>query len=191
MVSHFAGSKGQIHAFEPTPSTFQRLAATVRNFNRNNVKINNVAVNDKSGFVTFNVYEEAYASWNTMATRPLENYGVNIDAPNAIQVAAVTIDEYCYNENIKEISLLKIDVEGAELNVLEGASKMFKEKKVRLCAFEFGQTIHDMGKSGDDFRRFFDQHGYQIRNIVKGQAVFPVDSETNAACFSIHFSKPK
>src|SRR5260221_11513258 len=111
LFSHFAGSKGQIHAFEPTPSTFQRLAATVRNFNRNNVKINNVAVNDKSGFVTFNVYEEAYASWNTMATRPLENYGVNIDAPNAIQVAAVTIDEYCYNENIKEISFLKIDVE--------------------------------------------------------------------------------
>ena len=49
-----------------------------------------------------------------------------------------TIDEYCIQNNIKNIDLLKIDTEGYEMNVLEGAFDMLKGKKISFIFCEVG-----------------------------------------------------
>lgn len=49
-----------------------------------------------------------------------------------------TIDNFCEEHGIKQIDYLKIDVEGAELDVLKGAVRMISERRVPFVQFEFG-----------------------------------------------------
>ncbi|WP_027000189.1 FkbM family methyltransferase [Eisenibacter elegans] len=185
-----AGVAGQIHSFEPPPETFQKLQTLVGIIAADNVYLNNIAVSDKQGFIDFHLYEEAYASWNTSAIRPLEKYGIAVKPINSIQVPSNTLDAYCEAHQITHIDLLKIDVEGAEINVLKGAERLFSEKSVKCCLFEFGQTTHDMGYEAQDFIQFFKKHHYQIKNIHPEQISFPVGNN-GMAQFSIHIATPK
>ena len=50
------------------------------------------------------------------------------------------------------INLLKLDVEGAEYQAMRGAEDLFKSHRIARCAFEFGQTIFDMGTLRRIFR---------------------------------------
>lgn len=49
-----------------------------------------------------------------------------------------TVDNFCMNENIDEIDFLKIDTEGADLEVLHGAAQMLKTQSVKLIQTEVG-----------------------------------------------------
>ncbi|MDP4286114.1 MAG: FkbM family methyltransferase [Bacteroidota bacterium] len=190
LFSSAVGKRGQVHSFEPTPETFNKLSTIIKIANKKNVRLNNKAVAQHKGNADFNVYEEEYSSWNTFAKRPLENYGIKIAPPLSIVVPVISIDDYCRENFIESIDLLKIDVEGAELNVLKGAERMFQEKKISQCVFEFGQTIFDMGNTITEFEDFFKLKGYKVYNVSKIQNIFPIDNKTNSACFAVLFAKP-
>ena len=190
LFSRFADTSGQVHSFEPTPSTFEKLTTLIKTANKTNVTLNNLAISDKPGFVNFNIYEEQLSAFNTMAERPLEDYGIHVARPKTYSIPSMSIDEYCAEQTIFKIDLLKMDVEGAELNVLYGAEKMFAEKKIRICVFEFGQTVFDMGNTVKQYKDFFNKYDYQVSNVVKEQNVFPIDPKTGWACFSILVAKP-
>lgn len=191
LFSRFVGDNGKVYSFEPTPSTFERLSSIISIGNRANVIANNFAMSDVEGTLDFNMYHDHFAAFNTAATRPLAKYGVNIDEPINIKIPCTTIDSYCSKNGIEKIDLLKIDVEGAELQVLKGASKMFSEKRIAVCAFEFGQTIFDMGNTVDEFIDFFKSNGYTVRNVTAKQNIFPIDAITGWGCFSVLYAKPK
>ena len=190
LFSQFAGENGVVHAFEPTPSTFEKLSQNVFNMNRKNIILNNLAVSDSVGEIIFNTYEDAYASWNTIANRPLEKYGINIQKPVPIKIPTTTIDEYCEINAIKKLDFVKIDVEGAELSVLKGAKGMFSSKKIKYCSFEFGQTIFDMGNTVNEFIELIDSFKYKVYNVSKQQKIFPVNYK-NMAEFSVLYLIPK
>ena len=190
LFSRFADISGQVHSFEPTPSTYEKLSTIVKNANKTNVKLNNLAISHKGGFVDFNIYEEKLSAFNTMANRPLENYGINVDKPKTYSIPSISIDEYCDKHKISKIDLLKMDVEGAELNVLYGAEKMFAEKKIKICVFEFGQTVFDMGNTVKQYKDFFKKYNYLVSNVVKEQNIFPIDPKTGWGCFSVLVAKP-
>lgn len=50
----------------------------------------------------------------------------------------ITVDDYCRESHVEHIHLLKIDVEGHELDVLHGATEMFQRKAIDVVTFEFG-----------------------------------------------------
>ena len=50
-----------------------------------------------------------------------------------------TLDNFCKLNDIERIDFLKIDVEGHELRVLEGATELLASKKVDIIQFEFTQ----------------------------------------------------
>ena len=80
---------------------------------------------------------------------------------------------------------------GAELDVLLGAEKMFKEKKIKCCVFEFGQTTYDMGYTANDLIKFFKDVNYPVRNLSKYQRLYPINKKTGIAEFAIHIAQPK
>ena len=190
LFSRFAETSGQVHSFEPTPSTFEKLSAIVKNANKNNVKLNNLAVSDKPGFVNFNIYEEQLSAFNTMANRPLGNYGIDVAKPKVFSIPSISIDKYCAEHAIPKIDLLKMDVEGAELNVLNGAEKMFADKSIKICTFEFGQTVFDMGNTVQQYIDFFKKHDYNVTNVAREQNVYPIDKKTGWGCFSVLVARP-
>jgi hypothetical protein len=75
--------------------------------------------------------------------------------------------------------------------VLLGAERALRAKRVRCLTFEFGQTTFDMGNSPDQIEAFLKGVGYDVRNLVAGDPVFPGREGAKTACYSMHVATPK
>jgi FkbM family methyltransferase len=190
LCSKFVGKEGKIYAFEATPTTFQDLNTILEAAQIGHVKTFNKAVSQSSGRAYFHFYPKENASWNTLADRPLENYGIDIKPEKIEEIATVSLDDFCVDQKVPYIDLLKIDVEGAELAVLKGARKMLEAKNVGACLIEFGQTFYDMGIEPSELKIYLDEVGYNLKNLIKGQPTFYHDSN-GIAQFAMLLATPK
>jgi FkbM family methyltransferase len=191
LFSRFVGSSGQVHAFEASQETFEQLTTVCQIANRGQIQLNHCAVADTEGVLQFNVYDQEYSGWNSLANRPLQDYGIDVQPSHQETVNAITLDHYCELHQIDSIDLLKIDVEGAEYQVMLGAQSLFKSQRIRCCVFEFGQTTFDMGNTPEQIEAFLKSCGYRVKNIVKGEPRFPGRKSRMTAEFSLHIATPK
>jgi FkbM family methyltransferase len=118
-MARWCGSEGHVHAFEPNPTTRQILIDHVRlNGLSNRIAVSPLALSDTEGTTTF--YGIGISGKSALSK---VNIGQNA---NQFQVSVSTVDAYCNSLYIKP-SLIKIDVEGFEFNVLNGARNTLKE----------------------------------------------------------------
>lgn len=190
LFSRFVGAGGSVHAFEPCEQAFGRLEAVCRATSLHNVRRKRLALAEDESPVSLHVYDEAHMSWNTRASRPLEDYGIDVKPLSVERAPATTLDIYCERNGVARIDLLKVDVEGAEFQVLIGARRMLHEQRVRCVTFEFGQTTFDMGNSPDLIESYLRDAGYELRNLVAGDPVFPGRESARTACYSMHVATP-
>lgn len=191
LFSRFVGAGGHVHAFEAGAEAFRRLEALCRAAGRRaNVTLNHLALAEAAGSLRLHVYDEHHLAWSTRAARPLENYGIDVKPVATEEVAATTVDAYCEQHEIGRIDLLKIDVEGAELQVMLGARRMLESKRVGCVTFEFGQTTFDMGNRPEEIEDYLRGLGYRIGNVVEGDPVFPGRAGAATANFSMHVATP-
>lgn len=88
------------------------------------------------------------------------------------QIELRTLDEVCRLEGIDAIDFLKIDVEGAELDVLQGGRSLLDSGRVRFIQFEFGFRQVDSRTFFRDFFELLDKQ-YRIARIV-GDGLCPL-----------------
>jgi FkbM family methyltransferase len=160
-----------IHAFEPSRHTYNILSEnTVR---RSNIMLNNFGLGKERGeFALF--YNETGSGLASLSKRRLDHFG--IDFNHSEQVKIEILDEYCSNNLIQYIDLLKLDVEGHELDVLNGGIKMFQRKLIRMVSFEFGGCNIDTRTYFQDFWYFFKENGmFNIYRITPSGYLMPLD----------------
>jgi FkbM family methyltransferase len=191
LFSRFVGPEGAVHAFEPVPSTFERLTAVIDAGARTNVVLNRVALAAESGFVTMNLYDDEHLSWSTVVQRPRRPGGADVLPVRREVVPALRLDDYCAREAIDRVDLLKIDVEGAELDVLRGAESLLRSRGVACCVFEFGATTLEHGVDPSTISAYLAACGYSLRNIVEHDPVFPGAESVETATFSMHVATPR
>ncbi len=191
LFAHLVGAAGAVHAFEPVEPTYERLVAAIEAQALTNVTALRLAVADVVGERTLHVYGGDYLSWSSLADRDLDTYGIPAELATAEQVPATTLDAYCAEHGLVSIDLLKIDAEGAELQVLRGARGLLEERRIAACIFEFGQTTFDMGNDPRELRTFVESVGYRLRNVVDGDPVFPGGRAVESAEFSMHLALPR
>lgn len=149
-----------IHCFEPSHDTFQTLQETFLTNNR--VHLNNIAINNKSG-EAFLWYEEPHSVRASLTRRNLEHKEVHFNGSEKVQVK--TIDQYCAENSIEHIHLIKLDIEGHEYQALESAEKLFSKEGIDMVSFEFGGGDIDTRRFFKDFFSFFRNHGMRIFRI--------------------------
>lgn len=81
------------------------------------------------------------------------------------KVGCITINQFCADMSIEQIDLLKIDVEGAELDVLKGSVKMLSDKKITFLQVEYGGTYPDAGITGLRVIQYLNDLGYNVYEL--------------------------
>jgi len=127
-----------VHAFEPVSSTYQTLERNVRPLD--GVACHRLALSDRVGVAAMT------ADANSPLNRLVETRSERVPAAGGIeQVETDTIDRFCLERRIERIDLLKVDAEGADLKVLEGAGRMLREGRVSFVFAEVGFDPADAG----------------------------------------------
>ncbi len=119
------GKSGQVHSFEPVPTFFQRLKLMAKLNKDYQIFVNNYALGEKPGISKIDITNRPNIGWNTMVPGFMRKNTIK----KSIPIEVIRIDDYIINNNIKNISLIKIDVEGFEFPVLKGLVKFLEKEK--------------------------------------------------------------
>ena len=123
-----------IHSFEPNPHTLTALNNNIRMNSCTNIAVAPIAASDKTGTVSF-LYNNG-----SRATARLHPEG----SAASLQVRTISIDEYCLERNITTVAFLKIDVEGHEAQVLNGAARILTSARPPTVYYEVCPGCCDM-----------------------------------------------
>jgi FkbM family methyltransferase len=127
LSAHLAGETGKIVAFEPEPSAFSLLSKSVKRNGFENVFLFNNCVSDMEGT------RKLWLSKGNLGGHSI----VRRASEESVDVEAVTLDTCLSKLEIQIVDLLKIDVEGAEPEVLEGALNYLLSSKIRNIFLEW------------------------------------------------------
>lgn len=137
----------RIFSFEPHPVTFQRLRAAIPASEL--FSAHQLAFSDKEGTATF--YEYATEGDGTHINSLVPNARFPTQRgymANQITVPCSTIDTFCAENSVKCIDVLKMDTEGSELFVLQGAQAMLRNGSVGLIFTEYNALLPQEGTTG-------------------------------------------
>ncbi len=118
----------QVHAFEPTPATFRRLAANAAMNRLPNLHLHRKALSDRSEQLTmYSVPDAVMGITNSMVK------GLN-GALEPMTVAATSLDEFVETNGVVGVDLMKVDVESAEHLVFRGATGVLdRDRPIVIC----------------------------------------------------------
>lgn len=122
----------RIHAFEPVESTYKQLVS--RGFE--NVVCNQSGMGNDQKTMQIFTYPDAN-SHNSLYPRHDKTYG------GVEEIRIDTLDHYCAENNINHIDYLKIDTEGSDFYVLQGAKSLLEAHKIKMLQFEYGNNYID------------------------------------------------
>jgi FkbM family methyltransferase len=143
--------EAQVHSFEPHPNSFSCLAR----IKADRLFPHRLAMSDRRGEAEFFVRsdvvdptEAVAASMNNSLVQERQFGLVEGNYSKSIKVECDTIDHFCRSHGIETIDLLKIDVEGHEAAVLDGAADVLASGKVRFAFVEYETILPIPGASG-------------------------------------------
>jgi len=119
LVAAKSNKKLKVSAFEPNPDLFSALKRNLKLNRIRNVKSEQMALDDQPG--------EAYLYLNHDIHTSIGSLIQSSTAGKKVLVRKTTLDIYCENYSINSIDLMKIDVEGYEVNVLQGGLSIIKK----------------------------------------------------------------
>ncbi len=132
LLSRIVGPKGNVIAFEPLPANFRVLEENIRLNDLTNVTVREEVVAERSGQVSF----EFPSSEPTLIAGPL----LDGDSQGVFTVQAVSLDDI-FSENSLPPLFIKMDVEGAEAEVLRGSLKLINSSHPDMLI-----ELHNMEK---------------------------------------------
>ncbi len=150
----------ELHLFEPNEIFLHYTM--VRYCERTNVRYNKEAACEKSGNHVDFFY---FIQGNNGLSSLYKNHKWD-DLPRLeTKVPTVRLDEYCGENKIAEVDLIKIDVEGAEYDVINGCKKLFEKRRVRFIQIEYSEHYQVPGYTMNQIIDFINPFGYSIFNL--------------------------
>lgn len=152
-VAPFAGDR-VIHSFEPVPAIFAELERAVAGLG--NVRAVAAGLGRTAATVEINY---APSSSTISSAYPLL---WDQDRAERVSCAMLTGDDYLADKGIAAVSVLKIDVEGMEADVLAGFARSFAAGKIAAVQFEHGPAHVHSGHTLKYFDDLFDALGFDV-----------------------------
>lgn len=168
--SRFVGSSGHVVAIEPSPP----LASLIRYHCRVNrvrsIAVEEFAVADSSGIADFFVHNQGISAINSLFESSVFREAPSQSRIDKIYVRTRSLDDYCKSRKLIP-DLIKIDVEGAELLVIRGASTILSKHKPALILAVHPPLI----PYGGETELFTLLHHYQY--VLRHSLIIPLGND--------------
>lgn len=185
LLQKIVGTGGAVHAFEPVPGVFEKLVRNVRlNEPPQNVAVNNLALGNTDKIVELNIFANMPEGHHSIATFDNTEY-------ESFPCRMITLDSYVAENKIAEVNFVKMDIEGAEMMMLEGADRLFAQKRPPIWEIEMAldttrgfnylpnDLIEYMRRKADYEFYAIDEIKYSLRRI---EGFSPDDIGANVLC---------
>ena len=146
----------ECHIFEPSSANLEILRSKFDNMP--NVIINGKALSDKAGLFTL-YSNDPGSGLASLTKRNIDHVNIKMDLEETVEV--VRFDQYWDGGSVDYV---KIDVEGHELNVLDGFGDLINSTKI--VQFEFGGCNIDTKTHYRDFWYYFKELGFSMYRIT-------------------------
>ena len=159
------GAQGEVHAFEPASLNFDRLKRNVALNGLNNVRLNQFAVSNFKGALAV-MRDPSHPGLDSHFFVQRVDDG-KVPEGAVEMIPCDTIDNYWssfFNSDIKKIDMMIIDVEGAELSVLEGAESVIGMSQSLMIMVECTENL-------DEINSFLSARGFTFfeLDVVNGK----------------------
>jgi FkbM family methyltransferase len=154
-AARLAGAGGRVIAVEPTPDNLAVLHANVAACGLANVAVEPVAAGRTRAF------RELYVRGDTSAVNSLFSESCYAHVTSVLEVRVVPLDDLVTGT----ADVVKIDVEGAELEVLHGMTRLLREPRTVLIV-EWHPLLQQMAGFGpDELPRWLIERGFRLRAV--------------------------
>lgn len=174
-------SETRVLAFEPHSTRFQYLGLGVERAGLDNVDMHPFALGEEVG--------TAYLRSDLVSPSMV---GATAEG-GALPIEVRRLDDVLVDASVTRVDLIKLDVEGAELEVIQGAEKLLSSPDAPVICFEHGVGRHDDGVAArlrelNDYRlyRFENGQNAEGRLVPLGGIVHAFPGENIIACTPTH-----
>jgi FkbM family methyltransferase len=169
----FVNNVSELHLFEPNELLLHYTM--VKYCDKKNVHYVKDAISNEYGIAEFTYFTNE----NNGLSNIIGNDKWN-DLPwKKKQVNTATLDGYCKSNSTTCIDFLKIDVEGAEFMVLEGAKGLLNDKRIKFIQLEHAEHIEVTGKKFSDVIDYLKSFGYApIKSEDTENVIFAMEGFT-------------
>jgi FkbM family methyltransferase len=174
LAARCVGPMGRVMSFEPSPRERKYLIRNLKmNFCRN-VQVESCALGSKAGHSELFLVNGAENGCNSL--RP----PAGMLATKKISVAVSSVDEYLRLKGIEKVDFIKLDVEGAELEVLRGASQLLQgsNRPVILAEVEDVRT-GPWGYRAEEIIRHLEGKDFQWFGVCDSGSLVTLDTGVN------------
>ncbi|GCL40521.1 FkbM family methyltransferase [Dolichospermum planctonicum] len=144
-------TSGTIYSFEVLPKNYARLEENLKINHLQQVKTYPLAVSNFTGSTALNLAEGD--SMPFITAEPTDN---------TVVVATDTIDNLLQHESLNNLTLAKIDIEGAELLALQGATSLLQKQLACVWIMEINDCVNNFGYQQDDLINFLQDYDYGL-----------------------------
>lgn len=181
-LSKAVGTSGRVYAFEPIPFTSRTLSLVVRLLGLRNVTLVSKGCSDQAGSVEFTLplqssgapsAGQAYIAKRN-DDRPGSETQVRWSRTRRVTCEVVALDEFL--PALKNVSLIKCDIEGAELLAFRGAVRMIETHRPSVICEINPWFLEGFGLRLEDLVGFFTDRGYRLYRYTAEKTLVEVMS---------------
>lgn len=141
-----ASNPAGIHFFEPNPELTPLIGSSIAiNGLSSKTRINTVAIGEKKEELKLHLVGDYIGSSSLLDTPTVQAVsiaGQDVDTDRSFTVPVITLDQYCKDNAVKKVDVIKIDVEGFEPQVYKGMAKTIKNNKDLTVFLEFSAPLY-------------------------------------------------
>lgn len=180
IAARAVGDAGRVFAFEPDPDNFQLLCKNIEINGYNNIVPIQKAVTDSSGVV------ELFQSPKNRGDHRIFNGQIfNYDNDRQkIIVDAISLDEF-FDEEMHQPDVIKIDVQGAEMKLFQGSTRMIADRDNLVLFTEvWPKGLSEAGSSAEEYIQALFDNGFELFSLGSTvysdapEAILPVNKKT-------------
>ena len=162
--ANLAGHKGKVIGFEPDPFNYKNCIYNIGLNSFNNVIVNNIGLGNETG------------EFSLVVDTPTNRGGnrIQLDNPDGKEVVKIKVhklDDWIGSANIVKVNLIKIDVEGFEMNVLKGSLETLKTHRPVFFIELDDNNLKMVGASAKVLVEFLEINGYSVVNAETDERV--------------------